>query len=234
MLRSILVLPFIGLATVVYGIAVSLHMIVFRDRNVFFLYARHWARLLLRVAGVRVHLNGVPYINPSERYVYVSNHASLFDIPVLLATIPDNVRIMYKRELERIPLFGWVLRWSPFIAIDRNKSRSAASQIDDTIASMATGSSVIVFPEGTRSLNATLGEFRRGAFVLAARSGRPIVPVVLVGTNAIMPARSYRLRSGSVTCSILEPLVVPQPPTRADEVQALQHVYRAMQLVLAP
>jgi 1-acyl-sn-glycerol-3-phosphate acyltransferase len=232
MVQSLVALVGIATVTVVYSIAVMLHMVVFRDKNVFFLYARSWSRLLLRMAGVRVELVGAEHLDARQRYVYVANHASLFDIPVLLATIPDNIRIMYKRELGRIPVFGWGLRLSPFVPIDRERSRDAAAQLEATISSMATGASVVVFPEGTRSADGTLGAFRRGAFALAARAGRPIVPVVLEGTATILPARSFRLRGGAVRCIILEAMTLPHPPSRADEKQALETVRARMESVM--
>ncbi len=234
MVRSTFALVGIAIVTVLYSIAVMAHMLAFRDRAVFFLYARSWSRVLLRFAGIRVTLHGAHHLDPSQRYVYVANHASLFDIPVLLATVPDNIRIMYKRELGSIPVFGWGLRLSPFIAIDRERSRDAAAQLDATIASMGSGASVVVFPEGTRSADGTLGPFRRGAFALAARSGRSIVPIVLAGTASIMKAGSFRLRPGRVTCTILPAVVVTQPSTRATEVQTLDDVRRSMESVLAP
>jgi len=234
MLRSLFALVGIAIVTLFYSIAVMAHMLLFRDRAVFFLYARSWSRILLVLAGIHVELQGGQHLDARQRYVYVANHASLFDIPVLLATVPDNIRIMYKRELGRIPVFGWGLRLSPFIAIDRERSRDAAAQLDATIASMGSGASVVVFPEGTRSADGTLGSFRRGAFALAARSGRPIVPVVLSGTASIMQARSFRLRPGPVMCTVLPPVDVAQPATRAIEVQTLNAVRLSMESVLTP
>lgn len=233
MIRSLFAFAGIAVITVVYALAVIAHMALFRDGDVFFVYARSWSRMLLRVAGIRVVRQGA-VLNPLERYVYVANHASLFDIPVLLATIPDNVRIMYKRELERIPVFGWCLRRSPFIAIDRDNHRDASARLEEAVATMRSGSSVVVFPEGTRSADGTVGPFKRGAFTLAARSGRPLVPVALVGTSALMPARSRRLRPGTVRCVLLDPVVLPSSPGRSDERAAMQQVRDAIVSVVNP
>lgn len=226
MVRSILAFLGIAVVTVAYSVAVMLHMALFRDRDIFFVYARSWSRWLLRLAGIRVQLSGSEHVQPGQRYIYVANHASLFDIPVLLATVPDNIRIMYKRELASIPVFGWGLRMSPFIAVDRDNSREAAAQIEQAVQSMRMGSSVVVFPEGTRSADGSLGAFKRGAFTLAARAGRPLVPVALIGTAAIMPARTWRLKGGTVQCMILPAVELPKDmPSRADERRAMEHVH---------
>lgn len=224
-MRSWFVIVAIFLVTTVFALAVMVHMALFRDKNVYFLYARTWSRILLRLAGVRVVAHSTNILDSRQRYVYCANHASLFDIPVILATIPDNVRIMYKRELGSIPIFGWCLRMSPFVAVDRSDARDAMEQIERTVASMQTGASVVVFPEGTRSEDGNLGTFKRGAFSLAARSGRPIVPVSLVGTAAILPAHSNRITPGTVHLYIDPPHTVGSGASRQDQVQTMTDVH---------
>lgn len=235
-MRTWFVIAAIFVVTCVYSIAVMLHMALFRDRDVFFYYARSWSRILLRLAGVRVVVEGAERLEPTERYIYIANHASLFDIPVILAFVPDNVRIMYKRELQRIPVFGWGLKMSPFIGIDRSKSREAADAIDETVRTFATGSSVAVFPEGTRSPDGRVGVFKRGAFTLAARSGRPLVPIALVGTAGILPARTKRLQPGTVRCVIMAPHRLPERAGRQDELAVMQamHAEIAARVNFAP
>lgn len=221
-MRTWLVILIIVLVTVVFSVAVMVHMALFRDQDVFFVYARLWSRLLLWLSGVNVIVNGTEYLSPTERYIYITNHTSMFDIPVLLAFLPDNVRIMYKRELERIPVFGWGLKMSPFIAIDRSKSREAADAIDETVRTLATGSSVVIFPEGTRSPDGLVRAFKRGAFSLAARSGRAIAPIAILGANAIMPPRTKRLRPGTITLHIMPPQRLPEGAGRNEEIAMMQ------------
>lgn len=176
------------------------------------------------MCGINAHLDGRDLLDPTKRYVYVANHASLFDIPLILALVPDNVRIMYKRELERIPIFGWALKISPFIGIERERAREAADVLQKVVDTMASGSSVLVFPEGTRSEDGNVGVFRRGAFSLAVRSGRQIVPLALKGTGAILPKKSRRIHGGNVSLQIFAPVTVPTAPTRADELRLLTDV----------
>jgi 1-acyl-sn-glycerol-3-phosphate acyltransferase len=163
----------------------------------------------------------------SNGYVYIANHSSLFDIPVVLATLPDNIRIMYKKELEKIPVFGLALKMSPFIAVVRERSREASGTLDAVVETMSKGSSVLVFPEGTRSDDGMPGPFRRGAIAIAVRSGTAIVPVVIEGTSRILPNGSSHLRSGKATLTIHEPVRVPGALDRVQE-QALVHNLRSI------
>lgn len=223
-MRTALAIPVIIIVTVVYSIAVSLHMLLWRNGDVFFAYARSWSKRILWLSGVRVVVHGSDNVAPGVRYIYAANHTSLFDIPVILAYVPDNVRIMYKQELEKIPVFGWGLRISPFIAINRERSREAASTLEDAVASMQSGSSVLVFPEGTRSKDGSLGAFKRGAFTMAVRSGRPILPMSIQGAHRIIPAGSLRLRGGTVTVTLHRPLAVPEQATREQEKEMMSAV----------
>lgn len=216
-MRTWLILAVIFVVTALYAVVAMMHMILFRNEEVFFAYSRSWSKLLLWFSNVHVTMEGASALRPGERHIYVSNHASLFDIPVILANVPDNVRIMYKRELRKIPIFGWCLRFSPYIAIDRERSREASDVLDSVVETLSTGSSVLVFPEGTRSEDGNVGVFRRGAFALAVRSGRTIVPLSLTGTAGILPKKTRHIQGGNVTLRIDAPIAVPQPATREIE-----------------
>lgn len=216
-MRTLIALPVIVVVTAIYSIVVSIHMLLWHNGDVFFAYARSWSRKILWLSGVHVVLDGAEHVVPGERYIYAANHTSLFDIPVILAFVPDNVRIMYKQELERIPIFGLGLRLSPFISINRERSRQAAGTLDQAVESMRTGSSVLVFPEGTRSKDGSLGEFKRGAFTMAVRSGRAIVPMSILGAHKIIPAGGYWLRGGTVIVTLHKPLAAAQHASREQE-----------------
>lgn len=218
-MRTLAVYILVPFVTIVYSIVVIIHMVLFRDKDVFFRYARSWSRLLLRIAGVNIVFDpGTSRRDPTQRYIYAANHASLFDIPVLLASIPDNIRIMYKRELESIPFLGWCLRISPFIAINRNRAREATSAIKETAQSIArNASSVLIFPEGTRSADGRVQSFRRGFVTLASVSRTQVIPVAITGTATIMPARSLRFRGGAVRVQLLPAVSIPENLSRDAE-----------------
>lgn len=172
-------------------------------RKAYFICARQWSSVLLKCAGVRVQVTGMEHLYPMESRIYVVNHTSYFDIPIILATIPDTVRIMYRKNLERIPFMGWSLAASPYIGIQREKARDAMKGIEEAVKSVSIGESVIIFAEGTRSKNGRLGPFKRGAFLLASRSEKQIIPIAIGGAHVIMPKDQLRFFSGSVTVTIL-------------------------------
>jgi 1-acyl-sn-glycerol-3-phosphate acyltransferase len=168
--------------------------------------SRLWSRTALRVCGVRVRVTGTEHLVPGRSYIYVSNHASMFDIPVVAAGIPDDIRIVYKRELEKVPLFGWGLRWSNYIGIDRGRSAEARRSLDEAVEKIRGGASVLLFGEGTRTEDGKLQPFKRGAFHLAVRSGVPVVPLTINGSYTIVPKHSLRIRPGTVDLVLSPPM----------------------------
>ncbi|MDP9122619.1 MAG: 1-acyl-sn-glycerol-3-phosphate acyltransferase [Acidobacteriota bacterium] len=158
---------------------------------------RLWARGLLAASGVRVTPHLAPELDPRASYIFLCNHQSMFDIPVLLATSPGPVRMLAKRSLFRIPIFGWGMAAGGFIAVDREDRSSARQSFSQATARLAAGTSVLVFPEGTRSREPTLLPFERGGFLLALKSGLSIVPVGISGTREIQPRGSWSIRPGT-------------------------------------
>lgn len=211
--------------TVVYGLLVILVMPFF-GKQVFFPMARNWSRILLAICGVKIRVQGGDDVATNAGVVFVCNHQSLFDIPVLLSALPGNVAIMYKRELENIPAFGWALKFSPFIPVTREDPRNAMASIEEAAAAIRKGGSVIVFPEGTRSADGMLGVFRRGAIAVALRSGKPLVPLAISGTNAILPKKSLRFNAGTVRLTVAERIETHGITDRAAEKHLLADLRR--------
>ena len=190
----------------------SPHLSVFRSIAEGRLYhgiSRFWSRSLLRVCGVRVRVRGAEHIDRSRPTVYVSNHASMLDIPVVVAGIADDVRLVYKKELERIPLFGWGLKWGSYIGIDRGRGNKAVRSLEEAVAKIRGGTSVLLFAEGTRTSDGKLQPFKRGAFNLATRAGVPVIPLTINGSYGIVPKHSMRIRPGTVE-------LVLDPPIRLE------------------
>lgn len=168
-----------------------------RGGRVFFFWARLWSRLLLLFSGVRVAVEQEAPLARGQVYVFLSNHQSLFDIPVLLATLPVPARFMAKRELFTIPVFGWALKVGGFIPVER-RSRNAGESFRAASERLRQGGSVLVFPEETRSDDGQLLPFKRGGFVLAQKAGLPMVPVGIRGTMAVQAPKSFRIHPGRV------------------------------------
>lgn len=164
--------------------------------------ARVWSRCVLAAAGVRVEVEMDPRLRAAvergEHQVYMANHASYFDIPALLAVIPTQVRFAAKRSLFLIPVFGWSLWAGGFIPVDRKNRARARDAFATAVRRLREGTSVLFFPEGTRSHDGQLGNLERGGFLLAIKSGLPIVPVGVEGTYRIMPRQRLWVRPGTV------------------------------------
>lgn len=168
--------------------------------------ARTWARVVLAICGIRVRVIGLERLDTSRPHVYVSNHASLLDIPAILASIPDQIRIVYKKELERIPFFGWGLKWGPYIGIDRGSGSESARSLEAAADRIRNGASVLLYAEGTRTQDGRLQPFKRGAFNLAVRAGVPVIPLTINGSFGILRKHSLSVRPGTIELVLESPL----------------------------
>ena len=199
-----------------------------RRGRVFFWLARHWSRGVLGICGLRLGVKGADLLERSTNYVYVSNHASLFDIPVVTAAVPGNIRIVYKKELEKIPIFGWNLKWGPYIGIDRGRVAEALRSVEEAARKIRDGDSVLLYAEGTRTEDGRLQPFKRGAFNLAVRSGVSVVPVTINGTFRLMAKGSLAIRPGPIEVIFDSPLPVNSRGGRDEEVRVMEAVHRAI------
>lgn len=160
--------------------------------------ARLWARGVLISSGVRVAAAREVDLARDGRRVYVANHQSLFDIPALLATLPGEVRFLAKASLFRYPVFGQAIRAGGFIPVDRRDGASARESFTAAIAGLERGISILLFPEAERTLDGRVLPFQRGGFLLALKSGLPVVPVGIDGTFWVQHRRSFWIHPGRV------------------------------------
>jgi 1-acyl-sn-glycerol-3-phosphate acyltransferase len=172
--------------------------------------ARAWARCLLRVSGVKVKVEGLEKIAPDGSYVFVSNHLSYMDTPVVLANIPE-FRFLAKSGLFKIPLLGTHLTTAGHIPVPRGDARAAVKTMTSAAQIIRErGISVLIFPEGGRSQTGELASFQEGAAYIAIRAGVPLVPIALQGTREVLPFGSGQVRSGSVRMRIGDPIPTDQ------------------------
>ncbi|MGQ9818396.1 MAG: lysophospholipid acyltransferase family protein [Candidatus Kapaibacteriales bacterium] len=173
-----------------------------------FQHYRGWAERILFIAGVKIKAIGLEKLEGNKSYVFVANHSSYFDIPAVFVAIPQQMRIMYKKELEKIPFFGWYLRASDFIPVEREDNSSARVSLLKAIKLIRENISVLLFPEGTRSPDGALQNFKRGAFLLALKSGKELVPLTIVGSHKLLPRGKVYFSSGFIKVIIGEPINV--------------------------
>lgn len=199
--------PLVILSTIFFGSVSVLVSFFDKTGSAQIRVARVWARVLLAVSGVRVHVNGLERIAPESSYVFVSNHLSYMDTPVVLAHIPVQFRFLAKRGLFQIPFLGQHLSRAGHIPVPRDDPRAAVKTMQraaETIQNKRI--SLLIFPEGGRSHDGQLQPFKEGAAYIAIRAGVPIVPVVVRGTREVLPFGSGVLKSGVVELHILEPV----------------------------
>lgn len=160
--------------------------------------ARTWSKLWLTASWIRVETERAPELDPAADYIFLANHASWFDIPALLTTLPGRVRFAAKRGLFQVPIFGAALKAGGFIPVDRGDKKRAREALAAAEEGLATGGSMLFFPEGTRSSDGRLSPFQRGGFLLALKTGLPIVPVGVEGSFRIMPKGPFWVRPGRI------------------------------------
>jgi 1-acyl-sn-glycerol-3-phosphate acyltransferase len=164
-----------------------------------------WGRVFIRLGGWTFRVEGMENL-PSGGAVLVANHQSVVDIPMLLSAFPRPVRFLAKRELGEIPLFGKAMAAAGNLFIDRDDPRDAVRMLREAGARLRDGRLVVVFPEGTRSGDGSIGEFRPGAFHLAQKSGAPVVPVYIDGGYRAIPKGGIRVRPAGLLVRVLPPI----------------------------
>ena len=193
-------------ATVILGLVALVAAWVPPRGNAVALLAKIWARGLLAATGVRVRVAGVERLEPGRGYLFMPNHQSYFDVVAMLAVIPGTYRFVAKRSLFRIPIFGWSLWAGGFIPVDRH-DRSRAREIWKAAGDrLSRGASVLFYPEGTRSRSGLIGPFQRGAFLVALKTGAPIVPTGVSGAHDVMPPGTLWVTPGTITLRFGEPI----------------------------
>ena len=224
--RTAIVYLWTPLVTIVLGFIVILISFFSKTGNLPHLIARIWARSILFVSGVNVSVNGRAHINTHASYIFMANHQSNFDIPVLLGYLPVQFRWVAKAELFKIPLFGRSMKGCGYISIDRFNRESAIESLNRAAKEIRNGASVVIFPEGTRSVDGRIKAFKKGGFVLSVDAGVPILPIVIHGTRLIMPKKSLSIKPGQVRMDIL-PAVSTQAYSRESK-EDLMDVIREM------
>jgi 1-acyl-sn-glycerol-3-phosphate acyltransferase len=177
-----------------------------RDGRAIVWAGRTWVRWILWTCGIRVEADGLGNVPRDRPCVYMSNHQSVVDIVAIIRTLPVAWRFVAKRELTWIPFFGWALVLGRQIIVDRKNRESSVKSLARAAERIRAGANVIIFPEGSRSPDASLREFKSGGFHLSLQAGVPIVPVAVSGSWRISPKGSLRIHSGRVLVRFGEPI----------------------------
>ena len=181
----------------------------------------------VKAAGIRVRLEGLENVQPGVHYIFLSNHVSNLDPPVLLPLIPGMTSVFLKRSLMKIPLLGTAMQMGKFVPVSRGNSREEAQRsVEAATAALNSGLHITVFPEGTRSPDGKLLPFKKGAFFLAEETRAPIIPIVITGTERMMPKNTRRITPGEAYVRFLPPI---RPQDASSREELMERVRAAME-----
>jgi 1-acyl-sn-glycerol-3-phosphate acyltransferase len=179
-----------------------------------------------RAAGIQVEIRGLEHVPAGRSCVFLSNHVSNLDPPVVLPAIPGRCSVLLKKELMRIPILGTAMRMAKFVPVERgSRPETAAASVAAAADALRSGLHILIFPEGTRSPDGRLSRFKKGPFFLAMETGAPIVPVIVSGTEKMMRKGSARITPGTARVEMLQAI---DPSCFATREELMQAVFDAM------
>jgi 1-acyl-sn-glycerol-3-phosphate acyltransferase len=202
-------IPLISIYTIVLGTLSILSTFVDRKGHAAHWCARAWSWMILATTGVDVTVTGLDRVKRGETYVFISNHQSIYDIPVIFASLPFQLRIIAKESLGRFPFLGWHLIRAGHLLVDR-RSPDPSGILKRWRRLVADRLSLIIFPEGTRSPDGEVRRFKAGSFLLALEAGLTIVPLSVSGTVHVMRKNRLMTCPGHVTLEVHEPIPTPR------------------------
>jgi len=194
------------IATIVLFIPITGAALMSSTGNLAFTLSKLWAFFMLKVTGVKVVIRNRDKVSRGAQYVIISNHQSMYDILALVTSLGIQFRWIIKKELRGIPLFGYALYVSRNIFIDRSNSSKAIESIHKGMDRLPPGTSVMFFAEGTRSSGNTIGEFKKGGFIMALEKGFPILPVTVNGSRRVLPGKSLVFNPGTIEVVVGDPI----------------------------
>ena len=209
MLRTLFIGVFLSLYIIVAGIPLLIYTVISKNPSALYWAGVRGVMFFVRAVGVNVRIVGTERI-PSGTCLFIANHTSTVDAPAVVGAIPRRIAILLKRSLFRYPIVGQAFHLAHFIPVDRSKQESAIASLEKAIEAMRGGQSFLIYPEGTRSPDGRLQEFKKGAVVMAIKAGVPIVPIACSGAHHIMRKRSLEIHPGKILVEFLVPIDASQ------------------------
>ena len=183
-----------------------------------------WSRAIVQRARIELRVERAELATPGESFVLMSNHQSLYDVPVIYQALDRRIRMVAKKELFRVPVWGRAMQRAGFISLDRSNRERSKETLLASADTLHEGTSIWIAPEGTRSKDGQLGAFRKGGFHLALQSGCRILPITIIGTRAVLPAKGARVTDGCSVRVVLHPPVDPRSFGEARREELIEHV----------
>jgi 1-acyl-sn-glycerol-3-phosphate acyltransferase len=204
--RAAVLWAVIGLLTLAFGIPAIFAAYLPPRGNWFLRFARGWSRSILRVSGISVEVLHPERLPRRGSFIVAANHESFADVVVLLACLPLQVRFLAKRSIFRVPVLGWSIAAAGFVPVDRGDRSGSAATVAAALSRLESGRSLVIFPEETRSRDGDLLPFKKGAALLAAKTGRPVLPLGLAGSRGILPRGRLTMAPGRIVVCPGEPI----------------------------
>jgi 1-acyl-sn-glycerol-3-phosphate acyltransferase len=231
LIRAVLLLLYWSISILIAGPPVVLFAAITGNVNPLYQVATRLAIFGLPLVGVKVVVRGLENLTPGRTYIFMSNHVSNLDPPLLIPSIPGRCSVLVKKELFRTPILGTGMRQADLVPVDRSNREAAIESIRAATKVLQKGLHMVIYPEGTRSADGRLLPFKKGPFHLAMDSGVPVVPVTLLGTFESWPKTRFALKPGTATCVFHPPI---HPQDYADREALTQAVRTSIASALPP
>ncbi len=188
----------LAMYTIILGVPAIFLSFFFPGSDIVPWFGKLWTWLIIKTAGAKVSIEGMDRIDKKKTYIYICNHQSHFDVYVLVNLLPARTRILAKKSLFYIPIFGWSIFLAGYISVKRDDQPGILKSFANVAEKIKRGRSVLFFAEGKRSLDGKLQPFKKGAFLIALKAGVPIIPISISGSEKIMPPKTFRINPGQV------------------------------------
>ncbi len=206
MIRTIFLLVCWGLSILIVGPFLLLITLITGSANFMYRVATWLGISGVRLAGVEIELRGLEHLQEGCSYIYMSNHVSNLDPPILIPSIPGRCSVLVKKEVFRIPILGFAMKVARLVPVDRSNREAAIESVRAAAEVLRHGLSMVIFPEGTRSQDGRLLPFKKGPFHLAKEAGVQVVPVTILGTAELWPKGTLAMKSGAATLVFHPPI----------------------------
>ena len=227
MLRALALLAFWGIAAIPIGLIGFGWAFLSGSADLLYRMGTGIGLIGVRLVGVTVQAVGLEKLDWNRTYIFMCNHVSNLDPPIVIPIMPRRTSVLVKHELFRIPILGWAMRLAKLVPVDRRNRESAIASLRYAAEVVCSGVNMTVWPEGTRSPDGRLLPFTKGPFHLATESGVPIVPITIVGTHEIWPKGEFAIHPGTATVIFNDPIDPTAYPDQDSLIEAVRERIRS-------